>query len=78
MIASTFWKNTIPLCTGCDQFLVVVGEVARGVEELLRHDRRPQPDVGQREAFPGLVYLAAAIEVLARRGAVEFDDDLAL
>ena len=19
MIASTFWKNTIPLCTGCDQ-----------------------------------------------------------
>jgi len=20
MIASTFWKNTIPLCTGCDQF----------------------------------------------------------
>ena len=19
MIASTFWKNTMPLCTGCDQ-----------------------------------------------------------
>jgi hypothetical protein len=29
------------------QFLVVLGEIPRGVEELLRHDRRPQPDVRQ-------------------------------
>src|SRR4051794_12398015 len=51
MIASTFWKNTIHGSTGCDQLtflrlLVVLAEVAGGVEELLRDDRRPQLHVG--------------------------------
>ena len=36
------------------QLLVVVGEVAGGVEELLRHDRGAQPHVGEGEARPGL------------------------
>src|SRR6185437_15227710 len=57
------------------QFLVVVGEVAGGVEELLRHDRRPQPDLRQRETLPRLAGLAGALEPFPRRGAVELDDD---
>src|SRR5206468_4383724 len=53
----------------------VVGEVACGVEELLRHDRRPQPDLRQRETLPRLAGLTAALEPFPRRGAVELDDD---
>jgi hypothetical protein len=60
------------------QLLVMVGEVAGRVEELLGHDRRPQPDVGQREALPRLGDLAAPLEPLPRRGAAELDDDLVL
>ena len=57
------------------QLLVVRGEVAGGVEELLRHDRRPQPDLRQRETLPRLAGLAGALEPFPRRGAVELDDD---
>ena len=83
MIASTFWKNTMPLCTGCDQSTACSSswwsaKLPGRVEELLRHDRRPQPDVGQREALARLADLAAPLEPLAGRGAVELDDDLAL
>jgi hypothetical protein len=60
------------------QFGVMVGEVARGVEELLRHDRRPQPYLVPCQALPGLPDLAAALEPLACRGAVELDHHLAL
>ena len=35
------------------QLVVVVDEVARRVEELLGHDRRPQADVGEGESFSG-------------------------
>ena len=56
------------------ELFVVVGEVARRVEELLRHDRRPQPDAGQREALAGLSDLTAALEVFAGRGAIEPND----
>ena len=45
MIASTFWKKTIHGAIWCDQstllrLLLVLAEVAGGVEELLRDDRR--------------------------------------
>src|SRR5580692_4041754 len=56
----------------------MVGEVACGVEELLRHDRRLQPDVRPREALPRLADLAAPLEPLARRGAVELDHHVVL
>ena len=72
MIASTFWKNTIPLWTGWDQFdrlqlLVVVGEVAGGVEELLRHDRGAQPDASRARRSPVSPTAPPPLEVLAHR-----------
>jgi hypothetical protein len=57
------------------QLLVMAGEVAGAVEELLGHDRRPQPDAGRREALPRLAGLPAALEPFPRRGAAELDDD---
>ena len=56
------------------ELLVVIGEVAGRVEELLRPDRRLELHVGVREALAGLGDVAAALEVLAGRGHVEFDD----
>ncbi len=46
------------------ELFVVRGEVAGGVEELLRHDRGAQPHVGEREALAGLADLAVVLEVL--------------
>ena len=46
--------------------LLVLAEVAGGVEELRGHDRRAQPRLGERHAAAALVG-AAALEVLAHR-----------
>ncbi len=48
----------------------MLAEVAGGVEELLRDDRRPQPRVRERHALAGVVG-AATLEVLAHRRDVE-------
>ena len=53
--------------------LLVLAEVAGGVEELLRHDRRQQPGLGERHAAAALLG-PAALEVLAHRGHVEQRD----
>ena len=53
--------------------LLVLAEVARGVEELLRHDRRQQLRLGERHA-PAALVGAAALEVLAHRRHVEQRD----
>jgi hypothetical protein len=55
----------------------VLSEVAGGVEELLRHDRRTQLRRGQRGAL-GRVVGAAALEVLAHARDVEADDLVAV
>ena len=59
------------------RLLLVLAEVAGGVEELLRHDRRAQLRLRQRDALAGLVR-AAALEPLAHRRHVEHDDLLAV
>src|SRR5581483_12467324 len=59
------------------RLLLVLAEVARGVEELLRDDRRAQPDVGERRPLGGLVG-AAPLEVRAHRRDVEADDVFAV
>jgi hypothetical protein len=55
------------------RLLLVLAEVAGRVEELLRHDRRAQPRLGQRRPLAGLVR-APALEPLAHRRHVEPDD----
>ena len=59
------------------RLLLVLAEVAGGVEELLRDDRRAQPRVGERRPLAGVVG-AAALEVRAHVGDVEADDLLAV
>ena len=59
------------------RLLLVLAEVAGGVEELLRHDRRLQARGGERRALAGVLG-AAALEVGAQVGHVEADDLLAL
>src|SRR3954467_12290940 len=54
------------------------GEVARGVEELLRLDRRTQRHLAERESLAGLADAPATLEELPRRPAVEFHDGLPL
>ena len=56
---------------------LVLAEVAGGVEELLRDDRRAQARVGERHPLTGLGG-AAALEVLAHRRDVEDRDLVAL
>ena len=82
MIASTFWKKLIHGAMSCDQstffgLLLVLAEVPRGVEELLRDDRRAQARVGERDALARDV-CAAALEVPAHRRHVEDGDLLAV
>src|SRR4029077_19898294 len=52
-------------------FVVVLAEVARGVEELLGDDRRAQPRVDESDRLAGRLDIAAALEVLAHRRDVE-------
>src|SRR4051812_30556514 len=59
------------------RLLVVLAEVPRRVEELLRDDRRAQLDVGQRVLTPGVVG-AATFEVGPHVRDVEFDDRVVL
>jgi hypothetical protein len=59
------------------RLLLVLAEVAGGVEELLRDDRRPQLAALERHALAGLGG-AAALEPLAHRRHVEDDDLVAL
>src|SRR6185436_10716649 len=63
------------------QLRVVHREVAGGVEELLRLDRRPQPHPGERQHLAGLADRgghAAALEELPRRADRQLDDLVAL
>jgi len=53
---------------------VVRREVAGGVEELLRHDRRLELYLGEREAATRLLDVAAALEELARRADPQLHD----
>ncbi len=57
--------------------VLVLAEVARRVEELLRHDRRTQLRVGKRDPLARVVR-ATALEVLAHRRDVEPDDLVAV
>ena len=59
------------------RLVLVLAEVAGGVEELLRDDRRAQRRVGERRAL-GRVVRAAALEVLAHRRDVEAHDLVAV
>ena len=59
------------------RLLLVLAEVAGGVEELLRDDRRAQARVGESRPLGGLVG-AAALEVRAHVGHVEADDLVAV
>ena len=59
------------------RLLLVLAEVAGGVEELLRDDRRLELRVGERRAPVALVR-AAELEVLAHRVHVELDDLVAV
>ena len=59
------------------RLLLVLAEVARRVEELLRDDRRAQLRLRQRRPLAGLLG-AAALEPLAHRRHVEPDDRLAV
>jgi hypothetical protein len=56
------------------RLLLVLAEVPRSVDELLRPDRRPQPRVRERDALTRLVG-TAALELLPHRRHVE-DRDL--
>ena len=60
------------------QFLVVLGEVPRGVEELLRRDGGAQPHRGERKPVPGLGDVPAALEVLPGQPAVQLDHRVAV
>jgi hypothetical protein len=59
------------------RLLLVLAEVARGVEELLRDDRRSESNVVQRVLGPRVVS-AAPLEVLAERADRELVDDAVL
>ena len=59
------------------RLLLVLAEVARGVEELLRHDRRTQARLRERRTLAGVVG-AAPLEVRAHVRHVEADDLLAV
>src|SRR6185437_9991095 len=58
------------------RLLLVLAEVARGMDELLRNDRRAQRDVGECGLVPRSGG-ATAFEVLPHRGNVQLDDRLA-
>ena len=78
MIASTFWKNTMPLCTGWDQLTacsslwwsVKLPAVWKNFFGTIGARRRTS---ASGESLAGLADLAAALEPLARRAAVELD-----
>ena len=59
------------------RLLLVFPEIAGRVEELLGHDRRAQPRLGERRPLAGLTR-AAALEPVAHRGDIEPDDLLAI
>src|SRR5262249_33833636 len=59
------------------RLLLVLAEVAGRVEELLRDDRRTQPDVLERELPAGRAGSLVALEVLTHRRHLELDDLLA-
>ena len=59
------------------RLLLVLAEVPRRVEELLRHDGRAEPRLGERHPLAGLVR-AAPLEPLAHRRDVEHRDLLAV
>src|ERR1700712_3820831 len=92
MIASTFWKNTMPLCTGCDQLTAVSSSWweaklpavwknffgRMGARSRTSASRSRSPARGGPQPLPRLAALAAALEVRPGRRHVELDDVLAL
>ena len=60
------------------RLLLVLAEVAGGVEELLRDDRRAQADVGERVLLTGRARNLVPLEQLAHRLRVELGDHVAL
>ncbi len=49
-------------------------EIAGGVEELLRDDRRAQPDVGERQLTAGRANVSAELEVPTHVGDIELQN----
>ena len=60
------------------KFVVVIGKVSGRVEELLRHDRGAQANIGQRQSLSRFSHLSAALEPLPCRAAGEFDNGVIL
>ena len=60
------------------RLLLVLAEVARGVEELLGDDRRPQANVGERMLLAGRARNLVPLEQFAHRFRVELGDHVAL
>ena len=79
MIASTFWKNTMPLCTGCDQSTAVSSlwwsaKLPAVWKNFFGRIGASSFTSAYARRSPVSRDLAAALEVLAGRGHVEFDD----